>query len=86
MDCFEEILEEIFNIRRNTKFIFDDFFLRHSVPENEKFDLYRKLMISLSGYVELQEGYGAEGFVEIISKYKNTTVGLPYMVPHIKLK
>jgi len=86
MDCFNEILEEIFNVKRNTKFVFDDFFLRHSVPDSEKFELYRKLMTSLSGYVELEEGYGTEGFVEIISKYKNTTVGFPYMLPHLKLK
>lgn len=86
MDCFNIILEEIFNVKRNTKFVFDDFFLRHSVPESEKFSLYRRLMIPLKGYVELQEGYESNGFVEIISRYKNSTVGFPYMLPHLKIK
>lgn len=86
MEFFDKILDEIINIKPNTKFVFDDYFLKYSIPESEKFSLYRQLMFMLTGYVELKEGYESNGFVEIISKYKNSMVGLPYTLPHLKIK
>jgi hypothetical protein len=86
MDNFDQILDEIYNIKRNTKFVFDDIFLRYSIPESEKFSLYSRLMAMLSGYVEIQAGYESNGFAEIMSRYKNSMVGLPYTLPHRKIR
>lgn len=73
-DKVEQISKEIWELKPKSKIDFNEYFKKYEVAEQNKFECYNAIMNNLRGWISVEK------------KYKNSVVGLPFNIPHVKNK